>query len=53
MIDLEVNAMFIVGLLAVVGYSVNDTIVLFDRIRENIARNIDRPLAQSVNIGIM
>jgi preprotein translocase subunit SecF len=52
-IDLEVNAMFIVGLLAVVGYSVNDTIVLFDRIRENIARNIDRPLAQSVNIGIM
>ena len=52
-IDLEVNAMFIVGLLAVVGYSVNDTIVLFDRIRENIARNIDRPLAESVNVGIM
>ena len=45
--------MFIVGLLAVVGYSVNDTIVLFDRIRENIARNIDRPLAESVNVGIM
>jgi len=53
MIDLEVNVMFVVGLLAVAGYSVNDTIVVFDRIRENVARNIDRPLAQSVNISIM
>ena len=32
---LEVNAMFIVGILTVIGYSVNDTIVVFDRIREN------------------
>ncbi len=52
-IDLEVNAMFIVGLLAVAGYSVNDTIVVFDRIRENVARNIDRPLADTINISIM
>ena len=52
-IDLEVNAMFIVGLLAVAGYSVNDTIVVFDRIRENVARNIDRPLDESVNLSIM
>ena len=52
-IDFEVNAMFIVGLLAVAGYSVNDTIVVFDRIRENVARNIDRPLAESVNLSIM
>ena len=52
-IDLEVNVMFVVGLLAVAGYSVNDTIVVFDRIRENVARNVDRPLAESVNISIM
>lgn len=52
-IDLEVNVMFVVGLLAVAGYSVNDTIVVFDRIRENVVRNIDRPLAESVNISIM
>ena len=52
-IDFEVNAMLIVGLLAVAGYSVNDTIVVFDRIRENVARNIDRPLAESVNISIL
>ncbi len=52
-IDLEVNVMFVVGLLAVAGYSVNDTIVIFDRIRENVARDIDRPLAESVNISIL
>ena len=52
-IDLEVNAMFIVGLLTVMGYSVNDTIVVFDRIRENVARNVDRPLAGVVNASIM
>ena len=50
---LEVNAMFIVGLLTVMGYSVNDTIVVFDRIRDNVARNVDRPLAGVVNASIM
>ena len=51
--DTEVNAMFIVGLLTVLGYSVNDTIVVFDRIRENVARNVDRPLPGLVNTSIM
>ena len=45
--------MFIVGLLTVMGYSVNDTIVVFDRIRDNVARNVDRPLAGVVNASIM
>ena len=52
-INLEVNSMFIVGLLTVLGYSVNDTIVVFDRIRENVARNVDRPLPGVVNASIM
>ena len=51
--NMEVNAMFIAGLVTVVGYSVNDTIVVFDRIRENVARNIDRPLAGLVNTSIL
>ena len=51
--NVEVNAMFIVGLLTVMGYSVNDTIVVFDRIRDNVARNVDRPLAGLVNTSIM
>ena len=52
-IDLEVNAMFIVGLLTVLGYSVNDTIVVFDRIRENVARSIDRPIEEVVNESVL
>ena len=51
--DMEVNGMFIAGLLTVLGYSVNDTIVVFDRIRENVARNIDRPLAGVINASIL
>ena len=52
-INLEVNSMFIVGLLIVAGYSVNDTIVVFDRIRENVSRHPDRDLAPMVNLSIM
>jgi preprotein translocase subunit SecF len=52
-INLEVNSMFIVGLLIVAGYSVNDTIVVFDRIRENVTRHPDRDLAGTVNLSIM
>ena len=52
-IDMEVNSMFIVGLLIVAGYSVNDTIVVFDRIRENVIRHSDRELAPLVNLSIM
>ncbi|MFH1662343.1 MAG: protein translocase subunit SecF [Chloroflexota bacterium] len=35
----EVNLMFITGILAVIGYSVNNTVVIFDRIRENLSRS--------------
>lgn len=35
----EVDSLFIVGLLTVLGISINDTIVVFDRIRENLALN--------------
>lgn len=37
-LNLEINLMFITGLLTVVGYSVNDTVVVFDRIRENLGK---------------
>jgi preprotein translocase subunit SecF len=52
-IDMEVNSMFIVGLLTVAGYSVNDTIVVFDRIRENVTRHSERPLESLVNLSIL
>ena len=34
----EINLMFITGILAVIGYSVNNTVVVFDRIRENLTK---------------
>lgn len=40
---LEVSSMFIAAILAIIGYSINDTIVLFDRIRENL-KNYDKKL---------
>ena len=52
-LGMEVNAMFIVGILTVAGYSVNDTIVVFDRIRENTIRVPDRPLEDTVNLSII
>ncbi len=52
-LDMEVNAMFIVGILTVAGYSVNDTIVVFDRIRENAIRVPDRSLEDTVNLSII
>ena len=36
----EINLMFITGILAVIGYSVNNTVVVFDRIRENLRKDV-------------
>ena len=51
-IDLEVNTMFLIALLTVIGYSVNDTIVVFDRLRENVAVYPNRGLPDVVNLSI-
>ena len=51
-IDTEVNAMFVTALLAIIGYSVNDTIVVFDRIRENRLANPNEEFRTSVNAAI-
>ncbi|MDG0865525.1 protein translocase subunit SecF [Candidatus Lucifugimonas marina] len=51
-INAEVNAIFIVGILTVIGYSVNDTIVIFDRIRENVTLAPGRDFRTTVNISI-
>ena len=51
--DMEVNTTFIIGILTVAGYSVNDTIVVFDRIRENVIRHPDRAFPALVNSSII
>lgn len=62
---IEVNIPFIAALLTILGYSVNDTIVVFDRVRENLTRagakkdfeetvnkSINETLARSINTSL-
>ncbi|UCH86183.1 MAG: protein translocase subunit SecD [Dehalococcoidia bacterium] len=49
---MEINTMFITGLLTIIGFSVHDTIVVFDRIRENITRNPGVELPEIVNASL-
>ncbi len=49
----EIDALFITGLLTVVGYSVNNIVVIFDRIRENKARAISSDFGLTVNSSIV
>jgi preprotein translocase subunit SecF len=54
--DIEIDALFVTAILTVIGFSVHDTIVVFDRIRENLARRaaptfeevVDYSLAQTI-----
>jgi preprotein translocase subunit SecF len=49
----EVNLMFITGILAVIGYSVNNTVVIFDRIRENLLRGSSPDFETVVNDSLV
>jgi preprotein translocase subunit SecF len=49
----EVDALFITGMLTVAGYSVHDTIVVFDRIRENMTKGISQDFEMTVNLSIV
>ncbi len=49
----EVDALFVTGVLAVVGVSVNNIVVVFDRIRENMKRGISRDFEVVANYGIV
>jgi len=49
----QVNLMFIVGILAVIGYSVNNTVVIFDRIRENLKQDMSADFEVVVNNSLV
>jgi len=49
----EVDALFITGLLTIVGYTINNTVVVFDRVRENRAKGISTDLGITVNCSLM
>lgn len=62
-LNVEVDMLFITALLTILGYSINDTIVIYDRIRENILKNtgnfkdivnnsINETMARSMNTTV-
>ncbi len=50
--NLEVNQAFIAAILTIIGYSINDTVVIFDRIREYITLYPKREMKQNINQAI-
>ncbi len=50
--SVEVNSLFAVALLTIAGYSVNDTVVIFDRIREKIKNKSDVNFNQIIEISV-
>ncbi|GDX61759.1 protein-export membrane protein SecF [Candidatus Levyibacteriota bacterium] len=51
--DVEVDSLFVTAVLTVIGFSVHDTIVIFDRIRENMRRMPTLPFKEVVNKSIV
>jgi len=49
----KIDGLFVTAMLTVIGFSVHDTIVVFDRIRENRARHAGEPFSEIVNHSIL
>ncbi|MEB3230182.1 MAG: protein translocase subunit SecF [Leptolyngbyaceae bacterium] len=49
----EADSLFIVAILTIVGFSVNDTVVIYDRIRETSKYNRDRPINEVIDDAVM
>ncbi len=50
--DKEINLLFITAVLTIAGYSLTDTVVVFDRIRENLNRNLSESMESIFNKSI-
>jgi preprotein translocase subunit SecF len=51
-LGLEINLSIIAAVLTIVGYSMNDTVVIFDRVRENLRKYSDIKIFELTNISI-
>ena len=51
-LQIQFDLAIIAALLTIVGYSLNDTVVVFDRVRENLRKYKKKPLAEVLNISI-
>lgn len=52
LLNVEITLATVAALLTIVGYSLNDTIVVFDRVRENLRKKRKEPYAQTLNRSI-
>ncbi len=52
LLSLEVNLSIVAAILTIVGYSMNDTVVIFDRVRENLKKHIDLKIFDITNLSI-
>ncbi|MEW6171625.1 MAG: protein translocase subunit SecF [Bacillota bacterium] len=51
--QIEIDSAFVAAVLTILGYSINDTIIIFDRIRENIRlKKISGPLEDVINVSL-
>ena len=50
--SLEINLSIVAAVLTIVGYSMNDTVVIFDRVRENIKKHSNKKINEITNISI-
>lgn len=48
----EINLLFVTAVLTIAGYSLTDTVVVFDRIRENLHKNLNEPITNVFNRSI-
>ena len=51
-INLEINQSILAAMLTVVGFSINDTVIIFDRIRENLEKHKGKSFSALVNLSI-
>lgn len=51
--DVQIDGLFVTAMLTVIGFSVHDTIVVFDRVRENRIRHAGEPFAEIVNHSLL
>lgn len=52
-LGVEVDTLFVTALLTVIGFSVHDTIVVFDRIRENLKKHMGRKFIEVANLSVV
>lgn len=49
----EVDTLFVTALLTIIGFSVHDTIVVFDRVRENLTKHIGKKFIDVANLSVV